>query len=60
MSTRREIGKVKQVTWSHVADARSGLQDLLDFGRKFKKDFSPWLAHIAELKRTHPLDYDRE
>ena len=24
-----EIGKVKQVTWSHVADARTGLQDLL-------------------------------
>jgi acetolactate synthase-1/2/3 large subunit len=55
-----EIGKVKQVTWSHVADARSALQDLLMYGRGFSKDFSPWLAHIADLKRGHPLDYDRE
>ena len=55
-----EIGKVKQVTWSHVADARSGLQDLLAAGRGFQKDFSPWLSHIAELKKDHPLDYDRE
>src|SRR6266571_2099527 len=28
-----EIGKVKHVTWSHVSDARSGLQDLLNYGR---------------------------
>jgi acetolactate synthase I/II/III large subunit len=55
-----EIGKVKHVTWSHVADARSGLQDLLNHGRGFQKDFSPWLAQIAELKREHPLAYDRE
>ena len=32
-----EIGKVKQVTWSHVADARTGLQDLMDVGRGFPK-----------------------
>ena len=55
-----EIGKVKHVTWSHVADARNGLQDLLLHGRGFQKDFSPWLAQIAELKREHPLEYDRE
>ena len=57
-----EIGKVKQVTWSHIADARNGLQDLFHAGYTlgFKKDFSPWLEHIAKLKREHPLDYDRE
>jgi acetolactate synthase I/II/III large subunit len=55
-----EIGKVKHVTWSHVADARSGLQDLLLHGRGFQKDFSAWLTQIAELKRQHPLEYDRE
>ena len=54
-----EIGKVKQVTWSHISDARSGLQELLNYGRNFQKDFSPWLAQIANLKRNHPLDYDR-
>jgi acetolactate synthase-1/2/3 large subunit len=55
-----EIHKVKHVTWSHVADARSGLQDLLNYGRGFQKDFSPWLTHVANLKRNHPLNYDRE
>ena len=55
-----EIGKVKHVTWSHVADARSGLQDLLLHSRGFQKDFSPWLAQIAELKREYPLEYDRQ
>jgi len=54
-----EIGKVKQVTWSHIADARSGLQDLLAYGSGFHKDFSQWLTHVAELKKNHPLDYDR-
>ncbi len=57
-----EIGKVMRVTWSHVGDARSGLQDLLQAGAAmaFQKDFSPWLEHIAVLKREHPLDYDRD
>jgi len=54
-----EIGKVKQVTWSHITDARSGLQDLLAYGSGFHKDFSTWLTHVAELKKNHPLDYDR-
>jgi acetolactate synthase-1/2/3 large subunit len=54
-----EIGKVKQVTWSHVADARSGLRDLLEYGSGFKRDFSPWTAYVATLKHNHPLDYDR-
>jgi len=51
---------VKQVTWSHVADSRSGLQDLIAAGSGFKKDFSPWLSHVAELRKNHPLNYDRE
>ena len=55
-----EIGKVKQVTWSHIADARSGLQDLMTHARGFQKDFSPWLSHIRDLKSSHPLDYDRD
>src|SRR5262249_11642746 len=55
-----EIGKVKLVTWSHVSDVRTGLQGLLSYGRGFHKDFSQWLAHIGNLKRNHPLDYDRD
>jgi acetolactate synthase-1/2/3 large subunit len=54
-----EIGKVKEVAWAHVADAQTGLRDLLVAGRTFLKDFSPWIEHVQELKRRHPLTYER-
>src|SRR5262249_61485713 len=38
-----EIGKVKNFDWAHVSDAKRGLQQLLDAGGGFKKDFSRWL-----------------
>src|SRR5699024_2187530 len=54
-----EIGKVKAVTWAHVADAKRGLRDLIDAGKSlgFKKDFSRWNEHVRELKAAHPLRY---
>jgi acetolactate synthase-1/2/3 large subunit len=55
-----EIGKVKHVDWAHVSDARVGLQQLLKYGGGFKKNFARWRAHVQELKRRHPLDYNRE
>jgi len=57
-----EIGKVKNVNWHHVGVLKRDLQDLLSFGQRigFNKDFSAWHAHIAELKKTHCLNYDRE
>jgi acetolactate synthase-1/2/3 large subunit len=57
-----EIGKVKNVTWSFVGDAKVGLSDLTAYGRRtgFAKDFSKWVEHIKALKRNHPLDYNRE
>lgn len=55
-----EIGKVKAVDWAHVADAKRGLQQLLEAGRDFKKDFSRWRAYVLELKRKYPLNWNRE
>ncbi|MBX7245070.1 MAG: biosynthetic-type acetolactate synthase large subunit [Candidatus Sumerlaeaceae bacterium] len=55
-----EIGKVKQVNWSHVGEARSGLADLTEYGRNFKKDYSKWISHVQELKKNYPMNYDRE
>jgi acetolactate synthase-1/2/3 large subunit len=55
-----EIGKVKNVDWAHVSDARLGLQQLMKHGAGFKKSFSRWRAHVEELKRRYPLDYNRE
>jgi len=55
-----EIEKVKNVDWSHVCDAKRGLDQLLQAGTSFKKDFSRWVAHVQELKRRHPLNYNHE
>ncbi|MEA2627034.1 MAG: acetolactate synthase large subunit [Candidatus Binatota bacterium] len=55
-----EIRKVKTVDWAHVADAKKGLGDLLRAGKDFHKDFTPWLRHVAELKRRHALAFNRE
>lgn len=55
-----EIGKVKRVDWAHVADVRRGLQQLLDAGAGFKRDFSRWLQHVRALKQAHPLNWNRE
>ncbi len=54
-----EIGKVKQVHWSHVGDAGMALRNLLHGGKSFKRDFAPWRKHLHAMKETHPLDYDR-
>ena len=55
-----EIGKVKNVDWAHVSDAKVGLQQLLKAGAGFKKSFARWRAHVLELRGRHPLDYNRE
>lgn len=55
-----EIGKVKSVTWSHVGAAREALIDIMQAGKNFKKDYSKWTEHIVELKKQHPLNYDRK
>jgi acetolactate synthase-1/2/3 large subunit len=55
-----EIGKVKHVDWSFVADARRGLEQLLEAGGDFKKDFSRWHEHCAALKKDHAMDWNRE
>ena len=57
-----EIGKVKEVDWSHVGILKKDLQDLTDYGvsRNISPDFSQWHREIAHLKATYGLNYDRE
>jgi len=57
-----EIGKVKNVTWSHVGDAGPALEDLTAYARqhKWSKDYSAWHRHCVELKKNHPMDWDRK
>jgi acetolactate synthase-1/2/3 large subunit len=54
-----EIGKVKNVDWSHVSDAKRGLSQLLKAGKGFKKDFSRWLAYVQKMKAKHALNFNR-
>ena len=53
-----EIGKVKLPDWAFVGDARAALQDLMDAGATFKRDFSKWVKLVNKYKKEHPLDYE--
>ena len=57
-----EIGKVRLVEWAHVGEAGRSLRLLTAHGRKhaFDKDFSAWVKHCQQLRRNHPMNYDRE
>lgn len=54
-----EIGKVKQVTWSHIGEAGSTLRQLLDHGRDsgFGADYTSWGQHCQELRERHPMNF---
>jgi acetolactate synthase-1/2/3 large subunit len=56
-----EINKVKRVDWSHLGLMPDALLSLLDYGRRtgFKRDWSEWHGHCAELKSTYAMNYDR-
>jgi len=58
---RAEVNKVKRVQWSHVGLLPDALGTLIAYGRRvnFKPDYSAWHAELAELKRKHAMNYDR-
>ena len=57
-----EVNKVKPVQWHHVGMLPEALRALLAYGRRatFKRDWSEWLQHCAQLRRDHPMNYDRD
>ena len=61
-----EINKVKQVQWTHVGDLKDSLRSLITWSRSHagtatgKPDFATWRAEVAELRRNHAMNYDRE
>jgi acetolactate synthase-1/2/3 large subunit len=58
---RAEVNKVKRVQWSHVGLLPEALGTLMAYGRRvnFKADYSAWHAELAQLKRKHAMNYDR-
>jgi acetolactate synthase-1/2/3 large subunit len=59
---RAEVGKVKRVQWSHIGLMAPALRTLTAHGRAggFRRDFAPWAAELAELKRRYAMNYDRD
>jgi len=57
-----EIGKVKRVNWHQVGVLKRDLEAMLAYGKRidFQKSFGAWHKHIADLKETYCLDYDRK
>ncbi|MEZ5500864.1 MAG: biosynthetic-type acetolactate synthase large subunit [Steroidobacteraceae bacterium] len=59
---RAEINKVKAVDWAHVGDLAQALGMLTAKGRELGTPRSDpeWLAHLAQLRRDHAMNYDRD
>jgi len=57
-----EISKVKAVHWHHVGPLARGLQRLTQYGiaHGLQQGRPAWHAHIAELKRKHAMNFDRD
>ena len=55
-----EIGKVKQVDWHAVGDAKRLLKDLCAAGKSIKPQNKQWLKHVRALKKSHAMDYNRD
>jgi acetolactate synthase-1/2/3 large subunit len=57
-----EINKVKRVHWHHVGDMRRALDQLRGYAEahQFAPDYSTWHRHIAELKKTYAMNFDRK
>ena len=59
-----EIDKVKRVDWHHLGDLSRALQRLTVFGTASRRidgeRYAAWHAHVANLKKTHAMNYDRD
>jgi acetolactate synthase-1/2/3 large subunit len=61
-----EIGKVKQVDWHHCGPLAQAIDRLRRYaashGFEPRRDgrYATWHAHVAGLKRTYAMNYDRE
>jgi acetolactate synthase-1/2/3 large subunit len=60
-----EIDKVKRVNWHHLGDLNRTLHALCEYGVRHGcadggARYAKWHAHIAELKKTHAMNYARD
>jgi len=59
---RAEVNKVKRVQWAHIGSMAEAIRALTAFGKraKFQRDYAAWHAHLAQLKSTYAMNYDRD
>ncbi|MGC1547082.1 MAG: biosynthetic-type acetolactate synthase large subunit [Rhodanobacter sp.] len=61
-----EIGKVKPVQWHHCGPLAIALERLRSYAHahglhpREEGHYAAWHAHVAELKRVHAMNYDRD
>ena len=61
-----EIDKVKQVDWHHLGDLSISLDamreyaSVIGFNVHGQGRYADWHAHIAALKKTHAMNFDRD
>ena len=57
-----EFGKVKAIQWHHCGPMVRTLERLTEYGIAHGKrpKLDAWHTHIAELKRVHAMNYDRD
>ncbi len=58
----QEVRVTRDPKFSFIGDARAVLEDLLDYARRnpVKLEIGEWRRRAAELKHSHPLDYNRD
>jgi acetolactate synthase-1/2/3 large subunit len=58
-----EINKVKRVDWHHLGNLSRALERLRAFGLArgaASTRYAAWHAHVAQLKQTYAMNYDRD
>jgi len=57
-----EINKVKRVHWHHLGNLTRALDKLRGYlqAQGFKPEYAEWHKHIAALKKTYAMNYDRK
>jgi acetolactate synthase-1/2/3 large subunit len=57
-----EVNKVKHADWHHVGPLDRALQRLMEYGKANHPPHAlpEWHTHIASLKHTHAMNYDRD
>ncbi len=55
-----ELGKVKEADWAFAGDSKQALEDMIHYGKAFKKRYTAWAKTCKDMKKEYALNYDRK